>query len=323
MVLKKLRELKKLKNYNLIDQAVPIIDFICPIKYSPNGKFDNRYFLICMIDFIETQVSWNKYRGTIEYPMKGKYLNQIHNKWANTGVYDELDKIILNRYLKTDRESKLKNQMIDSFFVQNKQGSVKNNNHLLTNKEKENNKKIKEHNKTASKKNRKKEKTFINFNSYNGRKKYFKCDTITDTYGTIMAHSVSSATNADGNSLKNLVEKLPATINTLKNSKVNRYKQNFLGDSAYDTKKNKDFLKKRGYNVAIKYNSRNTKDKKIIKKNQFNAKQKKIFKGRYVIEASNAWIKNHPVVGMNYQKKIESFNGLFTLSCILINSKRI
>ena len=127
--MKNLKELKKLKNFNLIDFAVPIIDHICPIGESPNGTYDNRYFLICLLDFIDRGVYWTKYTGTTDYPIKGKYLNEIHNKYQKNGVYDEIERQLKNKYLKTDRESKLKIQIIDSSFIANKQGSIKNNNH--------------------------------------------------------------------------------------------------------------------------------------------------------------------------------------------------
>ena len=108
--LKKLSKLKKIKNFNLIDFATPVADYFCPIKYSPNGRFDNRYFLICLIDFVESGTSWRKYKGTHSHPIKGKYLNEIHNKYVKYHVYDEINKEIVKKYLKTDRENKLKYQ---------------------------------------------------------------------------------------------------------------------------------------------------------------------------------------------------------------------
>jgi hypothetical protein len=77
-----------------------------------------------LIDFVETRTSWNKYKGTIEYPINGKYLNQIHNKYINAGVYTEINKQILNKYLKRGREIKLKRQTIDFSFVSNKGGAA-------------------------------------------------------------------------------------------------------------------------------------------------------------------------------------------------------
>jgi transposase len=318
--MKKLNELKRLKTYNFIDYSVPIIDMLCPV----GGRyFDNEYCLICLVDFVDRGVSWRKYKGTHEYPIEGVYLNKIHNMYIRAGVYDAIDEAVTKKYLKTDRECKLKNQIIDSSFIQNKQGSVKNNNHLLTDWEKQKNEKIRTDNETVPVKDHKKERTFVDFNRYNGRKKYIKTDIISDTYGFVLAHSLSSAKLRDSQTLVDLVEKLPKEINTLKNSKVNRYKQNFLADSGYDSKRNLACLKKKGYNALIKHNRRNTKNKEIIKKRKFNAKQKKIYKRRYVVEVSFAWLKNKPVININYQKTIESYNGLFTLACAINNSKRI
>ncbi len=48
-----------------------------------------------------------------EIPFKGKYLNQIHNKLAGGGIYEQINKEITNMYLKKGKEQKLKNQMID------------------------------------------------------------------------------------------------------------------------------------------------------------------------------------------------------------------
>jgi len=48
------------------------------------------------------KVYWNKFKGTNEYPIKGKYLNQIHNKYVKKGVYREIHKEILKKYIKID-----------------------------------------------------------------------------------------------------------------------------------------------------------------------------------------------------------------------------
>lgn len=101
--MKTLKKKKKMRNFNLIDFAVPIIDLLCPVKYSPNGKFDNKYFLISLLYFCEKNVSWNKYEGSIKYPIKGKYLNQIHNTYVKNKVYDQVFKEIVDKYLKTGK----------------------------------------------------------------------------------------------------------------------------------------------------------------------------------------------------------------------------
>ena len=67
---------------DIISFSVHIIDILNPIKGSPNLKYDNRYFLTCIIDFLSNHTSWRKYTGTIECPIDGRYLNGIHNKYV-------------------------------------------------------------------------------------------------------------------------------------------------------------------------------------------------------------------------------------------------
>jgi len=90
--IKKIKTKIENSTFNFVDYSVHIIDLIVPIKYSPNGRYDNRIFLICLIDFVNTQVSWRKYKGTHEYPIKGTYLNRIHNKYVKNKVYEEINR---------------------------------------------------------------------------------------------------------------------------------------------------------------------------------------------------------------------------------------
>ena len=307
----------------LINQAVPIIDLLAPVKESPNGIFDNRYFLTCIIDFSSNGTYWTKYSGTKDHPINGKYLNAIHNKYSRCGVYDEINRQVLNKYLEKGKEQKLTDQIIDSSFIANKGGSIKKNNYLLSDKAKQKNKKIRKHNKNAPKNKRKREESFIDYNRYNGRKKYFKVSTLTDSLGTPLTSVIVSSHQSDSISLIETVDNLNVNLNTLRNSKVNRYKQRLLADPQYDTKKNKEYLTKLGYKPFIKYNKRNTKNKKTIKNNQFNKQEEQTYKKRLRIESFFSWIKNYPTINQNYQKSIESYRGLLLLASTIIISKRI
>lgn len=311
-----------------------------PVKYSPNGRFNHKYFFTCLVDFVTKNVSWRKYKGTITHPVNGLYLNGIHNRYVDYKVYDELNRQILNIYLKKDKEKKLKIQMIDSSFIANKNGSVKNNNHLLKDETKKKNIKIRKKNKKLPladkstsqvikpgfdlpKNKRRKEETYIDYNRYNGRKKYHKVSILTDSIGIPLSVAMISSKQSDALSIPETINNLHINLNTLRNSKINRYKQNILGDSLYHSKKNIAYLKSLGYNPIIKYNKRNTKNKKLIKKNKFTIKEKEIYRKRIKIETTFAWIKNFPVINQNYQKKIESYNGLFLLATSILISKKI
>jgi hypothetical protein len=285
-----------LKYNNLIDNsyliklAVPIIDFLVPIKYSPNKKFDNRYFFTCIIDFIKNNTYWSRYKGSIDNPIDGKYLNQIHNKYVKKGVYDAINKELLNIYLKKNKSIKLKNQIIDSSFIPNKGGSIKNNNHLLNDNVKNKNKIIRKKNNIKKKhENKIKEETFIDFNKYNGRKKYFKISTVTDSFGIPLGTSIISSKQSDNISIEQTLESVQVNLNTLKNSNNNRYKQYMLADSGYCSKKNKYLLMKKGYTPIISYNKRNTKNKELISKNTLNKNENIRYKKRKIIES--LWIR--------------------------------
>ena len=275
-------------NFDLIDFAVPIIDLLSPIKYSPHQKYDNRYFLTCIINFIETGVSWSNYKGTINYPINGKYLNQIHNKYLKKGIYEEINKQLLTKYLNKNKAIKLKEQIIDSSFISNKAGYVNSqiNNNLLSTKVKQKNKKILEKNKTLLSKKKIKQETFIDFNKYNGRKKYFKVSVLSDSYGTPITSTIISSKQSDNISINETIKTIPIDLNTLKNSSNNRYKQYLLADSSYHSNKNKSYLEKLGYTPIIKYNKRNTKKKEIILKTLLIKKKKKDTKKEELLNPS-------------------------------------
>lgn len=308
--------------FDLISFAVPIIDSIIPLKYSPNRKYDNKYYFICLLDIINCGYNWSKYRGTLEYPISGKYLNSIHNKFVKNGIYEKINEEILKKYLSKGKEQKLKYQYIDSTFVANKNCSIKNNNHLLSKKAKEKNEKIRKHN-NDNITDKKKEETFVDFNRYNGRKNYIKISRITDSKGVPLSNSIISSKQHDCISIEETVNNIPINLNTLQNSKSNRFKQTIIADAGYHSKKNIKYLKSKGYSSIIAYNKRNTKDKIKIAKNKLKDNDKKLYSKRFIIEASFSWSKRRALINQIYQKTIESYLGLVILDTIIIISKNI
>jgi Transposase DDE domain len=245
--------------------------------------------------------TWKHYEGNKEFPISGKYLNQIHNKFTRLGVYKEINKQLVNHYLKKGKEIKLKIQNIDSTFVPNKGGSVSKNPRKDDN-----------------------EKPIIDFNSYNGRKKYLKVSVITDSIGTPLVSTIFGANQHDIITLEETVNNLPVNLNTLKNSKVNRFKQTFLADSGYDSKSNETFLKLKGYNPIICKNKRGTKNKEKLAKMKLSGKKLEIYKKRgTTVEPFFSWIKNFPLINNVYSKSVASYENLFTLACIILISRRI
>lgn len=285
-----------------IDDAVSIINIIDPVKWSPNLRYTNKDFFICMMDFVKKGTSWRKYIGTREIEIKGTYLNKIHNRWVQKKVYEKLNKEYLSCYLKTNKEKKIKIQCIDSSFIPNKGGSV--NTELLYVKDND------------------EYKHAINFCRYNGRKKYLKISTITDSFGTPFTSLVVPCKKSETRTIKETIDAIPVNLNTSKNSKNNRYKQIMLGDSGYCSKYNRSLLTGLGYRPLIRYNKRATKNKELLKSYKMSKKDALTYKKRIIIESTFSWLKNFPTINQNYQKTIKSFNGLLLLaSSILISSK--
>ena len=76
-----------------------------------------------------------------------------------------------------------------------------------------------------------------------------------------------------------------------------------MADSDYDSKRNRRFLKKRGYNAIIKYNKKNTKDKELLKQQKFTKKEKEIYKKRMRIESFFSQLKNFATINQIYRRK--------------------
>ena len=186
------------------------------------------------------------------------------------------------------------------------------------------NKKLKEINKLMNKNGSViKEETFIDFNKYNGRKKYLKLSTMGDQYGIPFVTIPISSKQYDNTTLQETIKSVPINLNTLRNSKVNRFKQILIADAGYDSEANREYLKQSGYIPVIAYNPRNTQDKEKKKKKEFTKKENETYKKRRIIEPSFAWMKNFPVINQNYEKTISSYMGLVSLASSIIIAKKI
>lgn len=276
----------KLKKFDFMKEIIDITER----KYqrtSPNIKYSHEIILSSLVHFTITQVSWRRFQGIIP----GKYLNAIHLRYIENGVYDAINKRLLEIYLETNRCMKLKYQSIDSSFIANKRG--------LCNV---------------------KHPTIVN-NRYNGRKKYLKISHIVDVNGVVLGSHIIPGNVSDFKSVDGTIDNIKINVNTKKYENNNKYKQYLLADSGYDSKEIHSMLSDKGYTPIIKPNNRRTKRKSKIRK--LSTKHKKIYKKRQIVEASFAWVKSYPVINQNYQKTITSYNGLLLLANTIILSNKI
>jgi len=276
----------KEKNFNFMKEIIQVIEKNYP-RTSRNIKYSYEDVLSSLILFTTTQVSWRRFQGKVP----GKYLNTLHLQFARKGIYKKINSHLLELYLEKDRSLKLKYQSIDSSFIANKRG--------LSN--------------TTSK--------FITNNRYNGRKKYLKISHLVDSKGVVLGSHIIPGNCSDCKSVDSTINNINVNINTLKCSNNNKHKQYLLADSGYDTKEIHKSLIDKGYTPIIKPNKRNTKDEN--KKRKLTVKQEKIYKKRQVVESSFAWTKSYAVINQNYEKTVESYNGLLILANSIILSKKI
>jgi transposase len=89
-------------------------------KYVHNKKYTTKDYIIGIIEVLSNNVSWRKYNGYIN----GRILNNKHNYYVKIGVYDELYKTNLDKYLK-NKKKPLKVLSVDSTFISNKNGNEK------------------------------------------------------------------------------------------------------------------------------------------------------------------------------------------------------
>ena len=83
-----------------------------------------------------------------------------------------------------------------------------------------------------------------------------KISTITDSFGTPLGNKIIASKHSDLISLGDTFNIIKVNLNTLRNSKNNRYIQYLLADSGYYSKNNKKYLKNKGYVPIIAYNKR-------------------------------------------------------------------
>jgi hypothetical protein len=315
-IIEKKTKRNRIKKFDFLTEIVNVANKIYP-RTSPNIKYTHRELLTCLIHFATTHISWNKYIGMPEIKISGKYLNSVHLKYIEKGVlaepprklatccqllevYTAINEKLIEIYLKNNKCAKLKHQSMDSSFIANKKG-VYNPSNKKNTREYDN-------------------MPLIKNNRYNGRKKYIKVSHLVDSNGVVLSSFIFPGTTSDFKSVEGTFKKLNINLNTKKYSKNNKYKQYFLADSGYDSKKINEFVKELGYTPIIKPNNRNRKKRP---KRKLTKSQLKHYKNRQIVESSFAWLKEYAIANQIYEKTISSYNGLLQLINSIILSKKI
>ena len=88
--------------------------------YRRNIKYTMSDYIMGIIEVLTNNVSWRKYNGKID----GRVLNNKHNYFVKIGVYEELYKTNLIKYLKRSNRKFRKYLSIDSSFIENRNGTT-------------------------------------------------------------------------------------------------------------------------------------------------------------------------------------------------------
>ena len=237
---------------------------------------DSAYFKAYLL-FLSNSIYYSRFSHTVNgITIKGKYLNEKVTKWANLSIFEKIHNKLLNDYVNSEQLSK--NMVsIDSQFIRNR---------FMTSKSK-----------------------IIGRNKYYKNKKGAKLTVIVDGKGAPLTLSVDNGSKHDSKMLIDECMKLLKTIDIKRNGNVT-----LLADSGYDSCANKELLKSKGIIPLIKWNKKNTKNVKIIKRNKFTKKQKKMYNKRIIVENFFSW--KDVIIPRSdkiYDKKIRNFIGMLLI----------
>ena len=303
---------------NLINIIIDCVHKLSPIKndlFRRNTKYTIKDYAIGIIDVMKNHTSWNSYNGLI----KGDTLRKKHSEWVKLGIYDDVYKTSLKKYLKTTKPTEeFKYQSIDSTFIQELQKFLVPEKFFRSLRDfwKFNFQKSEDIN--GSK-----------YASYSGIYKHrkgesskgIKITSIVITEGIPISVGIDPGNRYDSPILPKAINNLVINCNTKKYAKHNRFKQYFLADSGYDSKNNQKILKKKGYIPLIVQNKKNIKNESLIR--EFNIKQAKIYKKRIKIENYHSWIKKFKKIKCLYEHNISNYYGLLMVAISVIINRRI
>jgi hypothetical protein len=241
-------------------------------------------YLNGIIDVIQTTHSWRQYIG----PIDGRVLNNQFHKYIKMNLFESTYQFILNKYFSYNKPKKTKRLSIDSTFARSK--------------------------------------GLINggYSKFHDRKKGLKLSGISDSNNVMLSLSVYRGNINDNITIKPSFDKQLINPCTYKYRKTNRYKQTILADAGYHSKENIKYLKKKGFNVLIPINPRNTKDTKkleLIKKHNEKIYNSETYKKRSGIENQFSKLKAYPKLASVYEKNISSYLSLsyITFSFLTMN----
>ena len=244
-------------------------------------------YIYGIIDVLKNYSSWNSYTGK----MKGDTLRKKHNEWSKLGIYDDIYVTLLSFHLKKNKCKKLKYQSMDSTNIRDINGN-----------------KMAKYNKTCK-------------NQKGKTSKCIKINTLVDAEGIPISVTIHEGNKYDSTLYHKTMNKILIENDPKKYQNNNQFKQYFITDKGYDTKKIINNATKRGYNCIIPQNKRRIINKKLLR--IMNNKQLRILKKRHIVENFFSWLKRFSKIKCLYERNIKSYKGLIFLAFSIILARRI
>lgn len=244
------------------------------LKHNNLRKFDLKDILEDIIYFLKSGVSYKNFRGKLSKSTLHRYITLFSNKNIFISNYWELHK----EYLKTNFYDKVKYISTDTTFIINKSSLQAN----------------------------------VKRNPYMKNKNCIKISCLVDKEGIPLDIFIKTGNLNDSPMLREHVDNLKIDLKTSKLKNSNRYKQYFLADGIYNSPKNVNFLKERGFIPIMSPNKRNSHTEPI----QLTNKEKAIYKKRTIVENMFAKLKQYRRIGTLYEKRISIYTSLVHLSLL-------
>lgn len=234
------------------------------------------------LHFIRNSIHYSRFEYTINGTcIKGKYLNEKVNKWQVAGIFKKMHEYAIKEYIDNNIQSR--RLYIDGHIITNRYGVEK-----------------------------------LGRCKFYKSKNAYNLQTITDDNGITLGFDIFSANSSESKLLTEVFDKSRLSDVT-KYAKSKKYKQYFIADAGYDSKKNRIYLKKNGYTPLIWHNKRNAKCKKKLKAKKLTKNQMDHYKKRHIIENSYSWMETKiPRLSKIYDKKIDNFFNMIYIGIIVI-----
>ena len=141
-------------------------------------------------------------------------------------------------------------------------------------------------------------------------KNCIKISYLADKEGIPLDIMIKTGNLNDSPMLREHLTNLKIDIKTKELKNNNRYKQYFLADGIYNSTKNINFLKEKGFIPILSPNKRNSHTEPV----QLTNNEKIIYKKRIIVENAFAKLKQYKRINNLYEKRISVYTSLVYLS---------